>query len=41
MELLLTTLLCCGLQHNLVAQSGDPEGTGKGGESVFRFVPSF
>ena len=29
------------MQHNLVAQSGDPEGTGKGGESVFRCEPNF
>jgi len=27
---------CCFTQHNLVAQTGDPDGTGKGGESVFR-----
>lgn len=26
------------VQHNLVAQSGDPEGTGKGGDSVFRLL---
>jgi len=38
---LLISLLYCAVQQNLVAQSGDPEGTGKGGESVFRFEHNF
>ena len=26
------------IQRNLVAQSGDPDGTGKGGQSIFKLV---